>query len=408
MRARVLALALAAAVVPLHASAQVMSLTEQQALAQLGDASPQVRAARAGVDVARADVRAASRWPNPRVTFNREAVAGITENMVMVAQPLPVSGRRRFDVQAASARVDAASSRAGERVRRLRAEVRLAFTDLWVAQRREQELAGSRDRLQSLAGVLARREAAGDAAGFDRLRAEREVMEVETDRVAAAGDRARAQALLVSYFAAPPIGSVEVAAVPRVTERAAPPSVDDLLARSRTARGDLVALRHEASAAGFAEQSARRRLVPEPEIVAGTKSSNAGVGAVGSIFSIHVAVPIFDRGDPERAAALARNRQAIAEADVLERVVRADIERWRTAVLERSSIADRYRATVTATADQIERIAQVSYDAGERGILELLDAYRTAAAARLRQVDLDASLREAEIELDYASGWEMP
>jgi outer membrane protein TolC len=56
---------------------------------------------------------------------------------------------------------------------------------------------------------------------------------------------------------------------------------------------------------------------------------------------------------------------------------------------------------------ELERIAQVSYDAGERGILELLDAYRTGAAARVRQAALDASVRQAEIELEFVSGWEI-
>ena len=59
----------------------------------------------------------------------------------------------------------------------------------------------SRDRLRGLAEVLARREAAGEAAGYDRLRAEREVMEIEADLSAARADRARAQAALAAFFA---------------------------------------------------------------------------------------------------------------------------------------------------------------------------------------------------------------
>ena len=55
---------------------------------------------------------------------------------------------------------------------------------------------------------------------------------------------------------------------------------------------------------------------------------------------------------------------------------------------------------------QIERIAQVSYDAGERGILELLDAHRVGASARARQAALDLAARRAEIELSFATGWE--
>ena len=56
--------------------------------------------------------------------------------------------------------------------------------------------------------------------------------------------------------------------------------------------------------------------------------------------------------------------------------------------VERRAAADRYRTAVANSADQIERIAQVSYEAGERGILELLDAYRTTASARARPSDI--------------------
>jgi hypothetical protein len=43
-----------------------------------------VKAIRAQVEIARADVIAASRWPNPRVTYDRESVAGVTEGMTMI------------------------------------------------------------------------------------------------------------------------------------------------------------------------------------------------------------------------------------------------------------------------------------------------------------------------------------
>ena len=76
--------------------------------------------------------------------------------------------------------------------------------------------------------------------------------------------------------------------------------------------------------------------------------------------------------------------------------------------MERRDTADRYRTAAVNGLGEIERIAQVSYDAGERGILELLDAYRTGASARIRQAALDAAVRQAEIELEFVSGWEIP
>jgi cobalt-zinc-cadmium efflux system outer membrane protein len=77
-------------------------------------------------------------------------------------------------------------------------------------------------------------------------------------------------------------------------------------------------------------------------------------------------------------------------------------------VIERRAVADRYRGVTASSAGQLERIAQVSYEAGERGILELLDAYRNGATARVRQAALDTAARHAEIELELVSGWEIP
>ena len=54
-------------------------LSEADVLAQLSADSPRLRAIRAAIDVARADVEAARRWPNPRATYNRESVAGVTD-----------------------------------------------------------------------------------------------------------------------------------------------------------------------------------------------------------------------------------------------------------------------------------------------------------------------------------------
>src|SRR5262245_21236562 len=157
------------------AAAQTV-LSESDALARLSADSPRVRAIRAAVEVARADVLAAGRWPNPRATFNQDAVAGVTENMFLLTQPLPITGRRTLDVAAASASVSASQHRADDEIRRARAALRIAYADLVAAQTREAELSRAGDRLRELTEILVRRETAGEAAGYDRIRAQREVM----------------------------------------------------------------------------------------------------------------------------------------------------------------------------------------------------------------------------------------
>jgi cobalt-zinc-cadmium efflux system outer membrane protein len=405
MRTAVLC-ALVAVALPSPARAQSIALTEADALARLSPDSARLRAIRAAVDVARADVLAAGRWPNPTLTFDRESVAGVTENMTMVAQSLPITGRRGLEVQAASAMVDASSNRSDDAMRRARADLRLAFAQLVATQTREQVLTISRDRLTELAAVLAKREAAGDAAGFDRLRAEREVLDIEADHALAASDRARAQATVASFLA-DTIDPSRVVAVPRQPTPVSIPAVDALVERAEAARGDLLALRKEVDAARFSAKAADRRWVPEPEIVAGTKSSTLGGGDLGTVFAVQASIPLFDRGQPEQALAVARASQAQARIDAFRVVLRSDIAALRAIVLERRDTADRYRSAAVNNAGEIERIAQVSYDAGERGIVELLDAYRSGSSARVRQAALDLVVRQAEIELEFTTGLEI-
>jgi cobalt-zinc-cadmium efflux system outer membrane protein len=405
MRTCLVRAAIAMALVPSVAGAQSLSLTEAEAVARLSPDSPRVRAIRSDVDVARVDMLAANRWPNPRLTVDRESVAGVTEYLTMVAQPLPITGRRGLAVQAATASASASVSRADEAVRRLRTDLRLAFADLVAAQTRERELTAARDRLRELAQVLARRESAGDAAGFDRLRAEREVLDLDADITIAAADRGRAQAILSSYMSSVQDPS-QITAAPGAPSQAAVPPLDMLLTQGESTRGELRALRQDAEAARFALRAAERSRVPEPEIVAGTKSSSALGGDIGSVFSVHASIPLFDRARPEQALAEARATQADARAASFLAALRGEVTALRAAVIQRREVAARYRAQALESASQIERIAQVSYDAGERTILELLDAYRLGASARTRQAALDHTVRQAEIELGFATGWE--
>jgi cobalt-zinc-cadmium efflux system outer membrane protein len=418
MRRTLLCAALAFGFAPSSGGAQSLMLSEADALARLSANSPRVRAMRAGVEVARVDVLSAGRWPNPRINWDRQSVSGVTEHYFTVSQLLPTSGRRDLDVQAATARAAAASSRIDDDIRRLRTDLRMAFAELDAAQTRVQALVATRDRLRELADILAKREQEGDAAGFDRLRAEREVLEVEADLIAATTERAQAQATLAAFFADISDPS-QIVAVPGRVRPAQVPTIAALMELAETSRGELRALNQDFEAANLLGQAASRSRVPEPELFVGTKSSTAtgagfgsaitvGEGDIGSVFGVHATIPLFDRSKPERTLALSKAAQAEAQTAAFRQALRGQIGALRAAVIDRRDGAERYRAEAVNRADDIERIARVSYDAGERGILELLDAYRIGAAARVRQATLDLAVRRAELELEFAAGWEVP
>ena len=216
MRTLIVRAAVATALVPAAAGAQSLSLTESEALARL---SPTVRASRR-FGPRRCGARgcsAAARWPNPRLVVQPRVVAGITENITTIGQLLPITGRRGLEVSAASARVDGelepGRRRDAPRARRSAAGVCGARRGAEPRARAARAVA----RVRELAEVIAKREAAGDAAGFDRLRAEREVLDVDADRAAAAVARARPRRR--SRHSSPIPAPGEIIAVPRHAAR---------------------------------------------------------------------------------------------------------------------------------------------------------------------------------------------
>lgn len=404
---RLLPLCLAVCACALAAPALAQQpLTETEAVARLSLESPRARAIRAVVDIVRADALAASRVPNPRFTLSRESVSGVAEQFYLFNQSLPITGRRGLEIDGARQQVRASELRAEDLLRRLRADVRRAFIDLSVEEARERELDAALTSLQSLGEALARREAAGDAAGFDRLRAEREGLDVAAVLGEARARRARAQGVLASFFFPVP-DPVTLHAAPIAAAGGPLPAVSDLIAQAERNRPDLQALERDIEAARFSSQAASRSRVPEPEVVAGWKTASAGDDRTGYVVSLLANIPLFDRAKPERAMADARGQLATAERDALRAEIGGSVRSLLAAAQERRSAADAYRRDAVPRSDQLRRIAQVSYDAGERGILELLDAYRSAADARLRLLDLDHAAANADIDLELATAVEI-
>ena len=382
------------------------ALSEADAVSRVSLESPRARAIRAQVDLASADAYAAARWPNPRVTFSRESVAGTAENYLLFSQAFPITGRRGLETDSANQQVRAAQLRADDLVRRLRADARRAFVALSVAENRVRQLERALADLESLSEILAKREAAGDAAGFDRLRAEREALDVAASLAGARAERARWQGDLAAFFYPSP-DPASLHAAPLSPARSPLPAATDLVAQAEAARPDLLALDRDIESARLAGDAAARSRIPEPEVVAGLKTTSVGDDRQGSVVSIAASIPLFDRARPERARAEARSLVATAERDALRSEIGAAVRAlWRVAE-ERRAAADAYRSAAIPTSDQLRRIARLSYDAGERGILELLDAYRIAADAWLRLADLDAAVAHAEIDLELMTAVEI-
>ena len=180
------------------------------------------------------------------------------------------------------------------------------------------------------------------------------------------------------------------------------------MAQAEAARPDLLALDRDIEAARLAGDAAARSRIPEPEVVAGLKTTNVGDDRRGSVLSLVASIPLFDRAQPGTRSG--RGPRASGDRRT-RRPARGDWRDGAGAPARGRRAAGRGRRLPARErfpkSDELRRIAQVSYDAGERGILELLDAYRTAADARLRLAELDAAVAHAEIDLELATAVEI-
>ena len=380
------------------------TLTEAQALARMRAEHPQLTALRLGVRELEAELRERRLLANPTVSYTREDAGPVTDDFLLVSQELPVRGRIGLLDEAAGQAVTAAEARADTSVLAFETRLRQAFTGLLLAQERTRVLELGLSDLQRVVNVLRAREREGEGSRFDRLRAEREVADIETDLEAAEIERLGAQARLAAFFA-PGTDSTELRAAGALLDDPVRVDPDTLVERALAARPDHRALELSAAQWTTERRAAERLRYPGAAVNAGLKRT--GVSAAresGYAVTATLAVPLFNRGQAQVARAAAARARVDAERQALRGTIESEVRAAHVAAARYRALADRYRATSVEPAAELVAIADAAYEEGEYGILELLDAHRATLDAQLRLLELSAAARRAGIELDRVLG----
>jgi cobalt-zinc-cadmium efflux system outer membrane protein len=121
----------------------------------------------------------------------------------------------------------------------------------------------------------------------------------------------------------------------------------------------------------------------------------------GGVFGVAFTLPLADAGGREAARWSAEGERLVAARTALQQQTRAEIARAASALVRRQAVM---AETTVPAADDLMSIADVAYREGEIGILELLDAARTASRARSRTIDMQLDMRLAQIALERAVG----
>ena len=388
----------------LAASAAAQTLTERQAL-QLLRESPYHRELQTRVEVTRAERRRGTLYPNPSATAAFEG-AGRTD-FYLFEQALLVNGRRRLLLQAGESAVAATRAEADYELRRLEAEVRAAFQQLIYVQERRAAIGRNIGELGEVVRILREREQAGEGSKFDRLRAEREIVERESERAGVEALIAETRARLAGFLGEL-VSQDAIVAEGTLTPNETPPELREAVQSALVARGDYRSQEARLETLRIEEAAADRRRIPNPVLSGGLKRSEIGDRyANGPVVSVSVDLPLFNKGQAEKTVAAAEATRTRARRQVLESQILADVRGAHESLLLRRRIAEQYEDDSGRRAEELREIAEVGYAEGELGILELLDAFRVSQQSKLRLLELRAAAKLAEIDLDRAMGTEV-
>ncbi len=413
---------------PISPAAQTEPIPPQLTLAdalRIAEArNPAFRAARQGVDIARAEARTAGRGPNPEVAFEGEAYPvfggrrpSFWDDQALIVRftaELETAGRRGHRVRSADAGVGLARAETADARRRLHLEVGRAYFALALAQADRAIAAAALEEIERVVALTEARFEAGEVAGVElrRLQVERlgsvdEVftaeLAVRTARVALLGllgaDDLRQALVAADPLQAPPLHGADGGLI--ATAGGVVADVERLQADADVERPDLLAARRARERAETEVERQRARRAPNVTAAWGYRR-DFGMHAMD--FALSIPVPLFGALDPggvPRAEAERRRRAALEDA--AESAVAVELQQAVDAVevgAERVRSVEEY----VRDAEQARAMVQSSYELGETALIDYLDAQREFRATQRVRNQALYELRVSLIELAAAVG----
>lgn len=321
------------------------------------------------------------------------------EGMTTLTVPLEPLYQRGARVRVADARVSAASDDAVATRQRVALDAAKAYYRTALAQI---GVTTSRDLLAWLDSVVAynrSRVEEGVTAEADLIRSELERDRAAVDATMQETELAQARASLAAFLGDP--RTIEVAALSV--------AVDELpmtLPQGRgTNRAEVRAARERLDAAAAGASVERSLVLRQLGATLGVKQT---AGTSSMIAGLSLPIPLFDPNRGEVARASAERDAAAHELATVERETTAEVVgAYETAALltnRATSLAGVGRSGMLARADDARRITLGAYREGAVPLLQVLDAARAWADARLAFYRLIYAQRESVLTLLVARG----
>ena len=379
------------------------SLTLQAAVDRALAANPTIAAARLVGAVNLAGLAVARERLNPEGTGEIERET--PTQAFGFALPLELGGKREKRIAVSQATILAGDAEVAAIIAQVRNDVRRSYFDVLVADVRLMVLRELRDLSRRARDTAQARFDAGDAPRLEVLQADLALAAGENDATAAEGvvaaGRARLNAVLAQRLdTVQPLSTPIDAGGPVVTSAA--------LELARTGSTELAVLDRRIEAQRTRLILAQALRVPDvvstatlthgaqPEFAYGWR---AGVAFTLPILTNHKAGVLVEE---TTLAQLTAQRQATLvriDGDVTAGAAAAEAQRL---------AYTRYRDLILPQAQQVEQLAQDSYELGQTGIAALLQALQASRDVRLRSLDAVSQFQAAIADLERSIGVPLP
>ena len=375
---------------------------------QLADIlNPELAAERKAVDIATAAVWEAKLYPNPSLLAAIEEYPtkvggslGDAKRVVGLGIPLVISGRIGAATSLAEKERDAAALHYLWRRREILGGVQRAFISL-LGSRRNAALAGeTRDLAKRFHAVTDDRFKAQAIPEMELLKAAVNLAKAEIDLKLVEKDLA--VSLKVLHAAMGSIDFPKERFAGELGSRFTSASFEALRGQVLAAHPLLEEAQRRKESAEAELSLARRERIPDPvfEILGGRDGDDASILEAG----VSIPLPIFNRNQGKIAAAEARIRKAEFEAEA----VRNDLllrltEAYRTFTVAQERVAV-YLDDILPKAGRALAQTDEGYRQGKFSLLDVLDAQRTLAEARIASSAGLADLNLAVAELEKLTG----
>lgn len=388
--------------------ASAQEWTERSILALFEQQSPMKREVRAAAVAAMEEMRGRSLWPNPIASYSRETV-GFTE-FLQAEQQLPVSGRLALARKAMEPARQTAEAEGEARIWAIRSGLRMAFYRSLAAQQQESFLRASLAEIRAVVDLLTTREREGEGSRYDRIRVQRETADLEADiavaRAVARGERSA----LLTYL--PPTTSIQTL-TGELGTRSLVLDLEGIAGQALNRRAEFRAQQSRLAQLSLEQQAADRLRIPEPSVTAGLKRTQTGIqqgmgqNGSGAVIGVSIPLPLFNKGRAEVARLSAEQDRIRAQRESLSQQVRATLAGAIDVLTNRMAAIAAFDQATADAGEELLRTARLGFQEGELGILQLLDAYRLKRQTALRRLELQLAVKESEIELSRAAGFEV-